>query len=102
MGLVRYISTRCDAPPLDFMAATLAGLARDGGLYVPETWPHIQPTAIAGLAGRAYAVYGGVYIAASLLWLWMVEGKMPDRWDLTGAAICLAGAAVILAMPRQV
>lgn len=53
-------------------------------------------------AGRAYAVYGGVYIAASLLWLWIVEGKMPDRWDLAGAAICLAGAAVILAMPRQV
>ncbi|MCC6779813.1 MAG: threonine synthase [Hyphomicrobiales bacterium] len=37
------------------MAATLAGLARDGGLYVPESWPHLQPTAIAGLAGRAYA-----------------------------------------------
>lgn len=53
-------------------------------------------------AGRAYAVYGGVYIAASLLWLWGVEGKMPDRWDAIGAAICLAGAAVILYMPRQI
>lgn len=51
-------------------------------------------------AGRAYAVYGGIYISASLVWLWAVENKMPDRWDLTGAAICIAGALVILYMPR--
>ena len=51
-------------------------------------------------AGRAYAVYGGVYIAASLAWLWAVEGFRPDRWDLTGAAICLVGAAIILWAPR--
>lgn len=51
-------------------------------------------------AGRAYAAYGGVYIAASLLWLWMVEQKQPDRWDVTGAAICLVGAGVILFGPR--
>lgn len=52
-------------------------------------------------AGRAYAVYGGIYIAASLVWLWAVEGRMPDRWDVTGAAICIAGAMVILYMPRS-
>ncbi len=52
-------------------------------------------------AGRAYAAYGGIYIAASLVWLWAAEGHVPDRWDLTGAAICLIGAAVIL-MPRQI
>lgn len=51
-------------------------------------------------AGRAYAAYGGVYIAASLLWLWVVEKQRPDPWDLTGAAICLVGAAVILFAPR--
>ncbi len=51
-------------------------------------------------AGRAYAAYGGVYIAASLVWLWLAEGVRPDRWDMIGAAICLTGAAVILAMPR--
>ncbi len=51
-------------------------------------------------AGRAYAAYGGVYIAASLLWLWLVEGQRPDRFDLTGAAICLVGAAVIL-LPQR-
>lgn len=55
----------------------------------------------ADFAGRAYAVYGGIYIAASLVWLWAVENKMPDRWDLIGASLCLAGAAVILYAPRQ-
>ncbi len=53
-------------------------------------------------AGRAYAAYGGVYIAASLGWLWVVEGVRPDRWDLIGSAICLAGAAIILWGPRPV
>lgn len=51
-------------------------------------------------AGRAYAAYGGVYIAASLAWLWAVEGVRPDRWDTAGAMICLLGAAVIVAGPR--
>jgi len=54
----------------------------------------------AAFAGRAFAAYGGVYIAASLLWLWLVEGVRPDRWDLAGAAVCLAGAAIILWGPR--
>jgi small multidrug resistance family-3 protein len=54
----------------------------------------------AAFAGRAYAAYGGVYIAASLLWLWLIEGARPDRWDVIGAAICLCGAAVILFGPR--
>lgn len=51
-------------------------------------------------AGRAFAAYGGVYIAASLVWLWLVEQRTPDRWDVLGAAICLIGAAVILFGPR--
>ena len=51
-------------------------------------------------AGRAYAAYGGVYVAASILWLWAVEGARPDRWDVAGGAICLAGMAVILFAPR--
>ena len=51
-------------------------------------------------AGRAFAAYGGVYIAASLIWLWAVEGQRPDGWDVTGAAVCLIGAAIILFAPR--
>jgi small multidrug resistance family-3 protein len=53
-------------------------------------------------AGRAYAVYGGVYIAASLAWLWVVEGSRPDRWDTIGATVSLIGAAIILWAPRAV
>lgn len=53
-------------------------------------------------AGRAYAVYGGVYIAASLGWLFAVEGVRPDRWDLIGAMIALAGVGVILWGPRTI
>ena len=51
-------------------------------------------------AGRAYAAYGGVYIVASLGWLWAVEGVRPDRWDVTGSVFCLIGAALILLGPR--
>jgi small multidrug resistance family-3 protein len=54
----------------------------------------------AEFAGRAFAAYGGVYIAASLAWMWWVEGARPDRFDLAGAALCLGGAAVILFSPR--
>lgn len=52
-------------------------------------------------AGRAFAAYGGVYIFASLAWLWAVEGVRPDRWDTIGVALCLVGAAVILWGPRS-
>ena len=54
----------------------------------------------AAAAGRAFAAYGGVYVAASLAWLWAVEGFRPDRWDLMGGAVCLAGAALIVFAPR--
>ncbi len=54
----------------------------------------------ASAAGRAYAAYGGIYIVASLGWLWVVERVWPDRWDIIGAAICLVGAAIILFGPR--
>lgn len=52
------------------------------------------------LAGRAYAVYGGIYILCSLFWLWIVENTRPDRWDILGMLICLAGVSIILFMPR--
>jgi threonine synthase len=52
---VRYVSTRGEAPPLGFIEATLAGLARDGGLYVPAAWPRLDAETIEGFAGRPYA-----------------------------------------------
>jgi small multidrug resistance family-3 protein len=52
-------------------------------------------------AGRSYAAYGGVYIVAAIVWLWLAEGVRPDRWDMIGAVICIAGAAVILFGPRS-
>ncbi len=51
-------------------------------------------------AGRAYAAYGGIYIVASLFWLWGIEGHRPDRWDLGGGVVCLVGAGIILFGPR--
>ena len=51
-------------------------------------------------AGRAYATYGGIYIVASLIWMWAVEKSAPDRWDVIGAAVCLVGAGIILYAPR--
>lgn len=56
----------------------------------------------APVAGRAYAAYGGIYIVASLLWMWGAEGLRPDRWDMAGALVCLAGAGIILLAPRAV
>ena len=52
-------------------------------------------------AGRTFAAYGGVYIAASLLWLWIIEGQRLDKWDILGAIICIAGAVLILFGHRQ-
>ena len=46
-------------------------------------------------AGRVYAIYGGIYIAASLLWLVLVEKESFNRWDIIGASICILGASVI-------
>jgi small multidrug resistance family-3 protein len=50
--------------------------------------------------GRILAAYGGVFVAGSLLWGVVVDGFRPDRFDLAGAAVCLAGVAVIMYAPR--
>jgi len=54
----------------------------------------------AAAAGRIFAAYGGIYILASLVWMGLVENQSPDRFDLAGAVLCLAGSAVILLAPR--
>ena len=97
----------------------LAALCEIGGCFLvwqalrtPQAWLWLPALlalalfawllALAGTdsAGRAFAVYGGIYIAASLVFMATVDHIRPDRWDLIGAAICLLGAAVILWAPR--
>ncbi|MCX5405403.1 YnfA family protein [Streptomyces sp. NBC_00335] len=57
----------------------------------------LQPT---GDFARVLAAYGGVFVAGSLLWGVLADGYRPDRWDIAGALICLAGTAVIMYAPR--
>src|SRR4029453_3218960 len=52
---MRYVSTRGEVPALEFVEVMLAGLARDGGLYVPEHWPVLNPAAVESFAGKPYA-----------------------------------------------
>ncbi len=56
----------------------------------------LHPTA----AGRVYAAYGGVYVAAAIAWLWIVDAERPTPWDWLGAAVCVAGMAIIMFAPR--
>jgi len=70
------------------------------GIFCLILFAYLLTRVDSGFAGRAFAAYGGVYIAASLGWLWAVEGFRPDRWDVLGAAVCLVGAAIIVAAPR--
>jgi small multidrug resistance family-3 protein len=51
-------------------------------------------------AGRTYAAYGGIYVSVALLWLWLVEGVTPDRWDLVGGLVTLTGMSIIAFAPR--
>jgi len=103
-----------------FLVYLLAALAEIAGCFAFWAWLRLGKSALwlipgmaalalfaflltridVGFAGRAYAAYGGVYIAASLAWLWAIEGTRPDRFDLAGALICLVGAGVILLGPR--
>lgn len=52
-------------------------------------------------AGRTYAAYGCVYVAAAILWLWAIEGVRPTGWDIAGAAVALAGMALIVLQPAR-
>lgn len=97
----------------------LAGLLEIGGGYLVWQWLRAGRPVLAGVAGaamlalygvvatyqpadfgRVYAAYGGVFIVLALLWGWRVDGQRPDLPDVVGAAVCLAGAAVIMYWPR--
>ncbi|PIY08108.1 MAG: hypothetical protein COZ18_13935 [Flexibacter sp. CG_4_10_14_3_um_filter_32_15] len=51
-------------------------------------------------AGRAYAIYGGIYIVSSLFWLYFAEHQTADKWDIVGAGVCIIGVFIILFVPR--
>ncbi|HYB71308.1 MAG TPA: YnfA family protein [Candidatus Bathyarchaeia archaeon] len=97
----------------------LAGLAEIGGGYLMwqwwrqgRPWPlgllgalaliayGIVPTYQAAHFGRVYAAYGGAFVVLSLLWGFAIDRIAPDRYDLLGAGLCLAGVAVIMYAPR--
>ena len=71
------------------------------GMFSLALFAYLLTLVEADHAGRTYAAYGGVYILSAIVWMWVVEGAKPDRWDLIGGAICLCGAAVILFGPRS-
>ncbi len=71
---MRYVSTRGDAAPIDFMDALFAGLASDGGLYVPQSWPRLSSEEIAAYAGRPYAE-----VAADILTRFVGDALSPDE-----------------------
>src|SRR3990172_4494704 len=60
----------------------------------------IVPTFQPAHFGRVYAAYGGVFIVLSLLWGWLLDGNVPDRFDMIGAAIALVGGSVLMYWPR--
>jgi small multidrug resistance family-3 protein len=53
-----------------------------------------------GAAGRTYAAYGGVYVSVALAWLWLIDGQIPDRWDIIGVAVTVIGMSIIAFAPR--
>lgn len=99
-----------------FVATALAEIV---GCYLPYLWlrkagsPWLLVPAAISLAvfawlltlhptgaARTYAAYGGVYIATALVWLWIVEGERPTRWDVVGAGVALVGMLIIVLGPR--
>jgi small multidrug resistance family-3 protein len=97
----------------------VAGLCEIGGGYLVWQWWREGKSALVGIVGaavlilygiiptyqaqhfgRVYAAYGGVFILLSLLWGWAADGIAPDRFDIAGALVCLAGVAIIMYSPR--
>lgn len=77
-------------------ASWLVGAAGAAVLMLYGIVPTYQPAHF----GRVYAAYGGVFVVLSLLWGWAIDGVGPDRYDLLGGLVCLAGVTVIMYTPR--
>ncbi len=80
--------------------ARLLGVLGGLVLFVYGYLPTLQPQAVD--FGRVYAAYGGLFVVLSLLWGWWMDGHRPDAASVCGAALCLAGAAIIMYWPRAV
>ncbi|MFQ5849321.1 MAG: YnfA family protein [Candidatus Binatia bacterium] len=74
----------------------LLGLIGGAVLILYGIIPTFQPAHF----GRVYAAYGGFFVVLSLVWGWFVDGNIPDRFDVLGAMIALAGVSVIMYWPR--
>jgi small multidrug resistance family-3 protein len=74
----------------------LLGLAGALALVAYGIVPTYQPAHF----GRVYAAYGGWFVVLSLAWGWALDGRAPDRFDVLGGLICLAGVAIIMYAPR--
>ncbi len=72
-----------------------------GGVAVLAGFGLVLAQVADSLPGRSYAVYGGIYIGGALLWMIFVDRHKPDTWDVTGVAVSLVGAMIILFGPRS-
>lgn len=71
------------------------------GVLSPMLFAYLLTRVDSAAAGRAYAAYGGMYIAMAVLWLWCAEDVRPDRWDIAGMMLCLLDTAMIFFGPHR-
>lgn len=77
-------------------ASWVVGLLGAAVLFLYGIVPTYQPAHF----GRTYAAYGGIFVVLAILWGWGVDRIAPDRYDVVGGALCLAGVAVVMYWPR--
>jgi len=89
-GYLVWLYMRDDKGPLYLIAGAII-------LFLYGIIPTFQPEAS---FGKVYAAYGGVFIALSILWGWLVDGLRPDTYDIIGSLVCIVGVYIIMYAPR--
>lgn len=89
-GYLVWLYMRDDKGPIYLIAGAFI-------LFLYGIIPTFQPEAS---FGKVYAAYGGVFIALSILWGWLVDGLRPDMYDIIGSIVCLVGVYIIMYAPR--